>query len=424
MHLTHLTLNHFRNYHTLEIDFSGALTILQGDNAQGKTNLLEAIYFLATSKPVHAQSEREVVDWGAADEPIPYSRIAGTVVERIDIPVDDQRPLELEIILTPRGDGVNFKKQVRVNGVSKRSIDLVGLMRAVLFLPEDIALVADGPSVRRRYLDIALCQIDRNYCRTLSAYQKVVTQRNSLLKSLREQGASPYAPATEAQFGFWDKQLVRHGALVMARRHNFIGELDIIARARHAALSAESEVLALQYAPSFNPGAMTDAAYTRIKDGRGLEVIAIEESDSSAAQLSAEQVTTHYLARLHERRPRELAAGNTLYGPHRDDLRLLANGRDLRLYGSRGQQRTAALALKLAEVHVMTQTTGTAPLLLLDDVMSELDAHRRSTLLAALDDVQQAIITTTDWADFTPEFRQRAQRLTVQNGDISHAISN
>ena len=120
MHLTHLTLNHFRNYHTLEIDFSGALTILQGDNAQGKTNLLEAIYFLATSKPVHAQSEREVVGWGAADEPIPYSRIAGTVVDRIDIPADDRRPLELEIVLTPRGDGVNFKKQVRVNGVNKK----------------------------------------------------------------------------------------------------------------------------------------------------------------------------------------------------------------------------------------------------------------------------------------------------------------
>ena len=424
MHLTRLTLNHFRNYPALEIDFSGALTLLQGDNAQGKTNLLEAIYYLATSKPVHAQSEREVVNWGASDEPIPYSRIAGTVVDDIRAPVDAQRPLELEIILTSRGDGVNFKKQVRVNGVNKRSMDLVGLMRVVLFLPEDIALVADGPGVRRRYLDIALCQIDRDYCRTLSAFQKVVTQRNGLLKNLREQGASPNAPTTDAQLGFWDEQLVRHGSKVITRRHNFITQLESLARIRHTALSDAREALTLQFAPSFNPGTMTEAAFVRLKDGRGLEVIADSKPGTTAMELTAETVSSHYLAKLHERRPRELVAGSTLYGPHRDDFRLLANGRDLRLYGSRGQQRTAALALKLAEVQVMTEATGAAPLLLLDDVMSELDARRRSMLLTALEDVQQAVVTTTDWDDFTPEFRARAQRLTVRNGEVSDAAGD
>lgn len=410
MRLTHLSLNHFRNYHSLDLDFSGALTLLQGDNAQGKTNLLEAVHFLATSKSIHAQSEREVVNWGAADEPIPYARIAGAVARS-----DDPRPLELEILLTPRGDGVNFKKQVRVNGVNKRSMDFVGLLRAVLFLPEDIALVADGPGVRRRYLDIALCQMDRTYCRALSAYQKVVTQRNSLLKTLRDQGASPTAPATAAQLGFWDEQLVRHGSLVMARRGEFIRALEAVARIRHAELSDDRETLAIYYMPSFNAGLMSEANYQQLKNGRGL---ILEAVDVSAPFPDAETVAARYLAQLEARRARELAAGGTLYGPHRDDLRLLANGRDLRLYGSRGQQRTAALALKLAEVRVMTEDTGAAPVLLLDDVMSELDARRRSALLSALDHVRQAIITATDWDDFTPEFRRQAQQLTVRDGSV------
>jgi DNA replication and repair protein RecF len=410
MRLIHLSLNHFRNYHSLELDFSGALTLLQGDNAQGKTNLLEAIHFLATSKSIHAQSEREVVNWGASDEPIPYARIAGTVVRS-----DDPRPLELEIILTPRGDGVNFKKQVRVNGVNKRSMDLIGNLRAVLFLPDDIALVADGPGVRRRYLDIALCQMDRTYCRALSAYQKVVTQRNSLLKTLREQGASPSAPTTVAQLSFWDEQLVRHGSLVMAKRGEFIRALEAVARIRHAELSDDREALEIYYMPSFNVGPMSEADYQRLKNGRGLVP---KSADASAPFPDAKTVTARYLAQLEARRARELAAGSALYGPHRDDMRLLANGRDLRLYGSRGQQRTAALALKLAEVHVMTEATGTAPVLLLDDVMSELDARRRGALLNTLEHVRQAIITATDWDDFAPEFRRNAQQLTVRDGRV------
>ncbi len=411
MVLTHLSLTHFRNYRTLEIDFSGDLTLLQGENAQGKTNLLEAIYFLATSRPVHARQEREVVGWAATEEPIPYSRVAGTV--QLNGP--ERRPLSLEILLTSRGDGLSYKKQVRINGVNKRNMDLIGQLRAVLFLPEDIALVADGPGVRRRYLDIALCQIDQLYCRTLSAYQKVVTQRNGLLKNLREQAAAPQAASTIAQLGFWDEQLVRHGSVVMARRHNFISELAQIAQQRHLDLSDEREELTLQYVPSFNPASMTDETYLRLKEGQYIA------GGEIANQVAATAIAEAYTAHLDRRRPRELAAGSTLYGPHRDDLLLFANTHDMRLYGSRGQQRTAALSLKLAEVQVMTDATGTSPLLLLDDVMSELDARRRSTLLHALDGVRQAILTTTDWEDFTPDFRREAQLYAVLNGSVTPA---
>jgi DNA replication and repair protein RecF len=403
MHLSHLSLTHFRNYRRLELDFVAPLALLQGQNAQGKTNLLEAVFFLATSKPVHALTEREIVDWQADAEPIPYCRVAAHVQA-------EGRPLALEIILTPRGDGTNFTKQVKINGAPRRSMDLIGLLRAVLFLPEDIRLVDGGPAERRRYLDIALCQIDRTYCRALSAYQQVLTQRNGLLKALREQEMSPAAPAVEAQLAFWDERLVQHGAAVIARRQDFVAALETIARLRHAELSGGRETLALQYVPSFNPGTMTEQAFEWLRAGQPV--------DDPPVSVDAGQVAATFMRKLASRRGREIAAGNTLYGPHRDDLRFLANGRDLRLYGSRGQQRSAALALKLAEVQVMTAATGAAPLLLLDDVMSELDAQRRATLLATLEGIDQAIVTTTDWDDFTPEFRSHAQLLQVDAGIV------
>ncbi len=411
MILSHLSLTHYRNYAHLELDFDGGLTLLQGENAQGKTNLLEAIYFLATSKPVHAQHEREVVGWQAVDEPIPYCRISGEVQNHPDSP---QRPLTLEVLLTQRENGTNFKKQVKINGVPKRSMDLVGTMRAVLFLPEDIKLVSGGPGERRRYLDIALCQIDRDYCRTLSAFQKVITQRNSLLKALREQGADPGSTSTGAQLDFWDERLVTQGSRVMTRRTSFISELEAIAAQRHSELTGESEQLALQYVPSFNLGFLSEPDYLLLKEGS----LSTEAYAGQHRLLNNDEMAEQYHARLQQRRSREIGAGNTLYGPHRDDLRLLANGRDLRLYGSRGQQRTAALSLKLAEVHTMAEAGGSTPLLLLDDVMSELDARRRSTLLSALDGVRQAILTTTDWDDFTPEFRDRAQLFQVSGASV------
>jgi DNA replication and repair protein RecF len=410
MHLSHLSLTHFRNYQRLELDFTQRLTLLQGQNAQGKTNLLEAIFFLATSKPVHAQSEREIVDWLASDEPIPYCRVAGQVQTDAR---ESARPLELEILLTPRGDGVNFSKQIKINGAPRRGLDLVGLMRAVLFLPEDIRLVDGAPGERRRYLDIALCQIDRAYCRSLSASQQVVTQRNSLLRSLREQGVSPNAPAVEAQLAFWDERLVQHGAAVVVRRHEFVLQLEETAQARHAELSGGRETLALQYLPSFNPGNLAEHEYEQLREGLASYI--------NRAPLILEDVAAAYQRKLASRRGREILSATTMYGPHRDDLRFLVNERDLRLFGSRGQQRSAALALKLAEVRAMTEATGSAPLLLLDDVMSELDAQRRGLLLQVLGDVDQAILTTTDWDDFTPEFRAGAQLLAVASGAVQAA---
>jgi DNA replication and repair protein RecF len=400
MLLSRLTLHQFRNYQHLELSFDTPLTLLQGQNAQGKTNLLEAIFMLATSKAVHAGQEREIVGWRADEEPIPYCRIAGGVHQ-------DGRQLELEVLLTQRGDV--YTKQVKINGTARRALDLVGLLRAVLFLPADIQLVDGGPVERRHYLDVALCQLDRGYCRALAAFQQVLQQRNSLLKRLREQAANPAAPAVDAQLAFWDEKLAQHGAVIVVRRQAFLQELAPLAAERHRELSGQREALSLHYLPSFNPGGLSDAEFERARDGLWVPPpCALDPAGVSAA----------YLRKLASRRSREVAAGVTLYGPQRDDLRFEANGRDLRTYGSRGQQRSAALALKLAEVQVMA-AAGSAPLLLLDDVMSELDAARRSTLLAVLDDVPQAILTTTDWEDFSPTFRARAHCFHVASGIVT-----
>jgi DNA replication and repair protein RecF len=424
MYLRHLSLTHFRNYRSLELDFSSALTLLQGRNAQGKSNLLEAIYFLATAKPVQAGNEREVVDWGAGEEPIPYARIAAVVEEQGASGVGSRglegasRPLNLEILLTPREDGTGFRKQIKINGVARRSMDLVGTMRAVLFMPEDIRLVDGAPSERRRYCDIALCQIDRGYGRALSQYQKVVDQRNSLLRALREQRANGAGiPATEDQLGFWDDQLVALGSQVIAARLAFLRQLEVVAQPLLTELSSGVETLHLQYLPSFNPGNFSDSDFAHL----GNESFALEIAASGAPLPDLETIVHHYRSRLRNRRMRELDAGSTLYGPHRDDFRFLVNGRDLRLYGSRGQQRSAALATKLAEVQVMRERTGSSPLLLLDDVMSELDANRRATLLRALEGVPQAIVTTTDWEDFAPDFRHAARTLHVSGGRVTEA---
>lgn len=402
MFLSRLHLEHFRNYRELDLTFSAPVTLVQGRNGQGKTNLLEAVYYLATSKSRHVRTEREAVDRAAADEPIPYARIRGEVVRRGE-------STTLEILFTLRGDGLNYTKQIRVNGAPRRSMDLISHLQAVLFLPEDLTLIAGSPSERRRYIDVALCQIDRGYCQSLSRYQKVVTQRNSLLKQLQEQGQTD-GPAA-AQLAFWNDQLVELGTRVLTRRHSYLAALAPIARRVHAELSQQQESLELLYLPSFNSGLYSDADYQQLREGEEIGADRIVGLEVEAATIGQ-----RFRERLETRRGVELKAGSSLYGPHRDELVFLVNGWNLRTYGSRGQQRTGALALKLAELQAMAEATGEKPILLLDDVMSELDAQRRAALLEALADVRQGIVTTTDWGQFSADFQQAAQRLQIEAG--------
>ena len=402
MLLKHLSLTNFRNYIRLELDFPSGLTLIQGGNAQGKSNLLEAMVFLATGKSPRANSDAELVNWLVRDEPYPYARAAAEVTRA-------HKEDQIDITLLPNKGNGRFRKQVRINGVNKRAIDLVGAMLTVLFRPEDVHLVSGSPNQRRRYLDVALCQMEPTYCRALSHYQKVLSQRNALLRTLAERRAGDVGE----QLRYWDEKLVESGSLVVARRLWLINELEKEAALLHLDLSGGVERLRLRYLPSFDPGQQPRSARTPYPSTQVLRERGVEYEE-----LSVEQVRASFLAHLFVGRSRDLAAGMTLLGPHRDDLGFYLGDRNLRTYGSRGQQRTAALASKLAEVAIMTRVRGEHPILLLDDVMSELDATRRAMLLDVIPMVKQAIVTTTDWSYFSSRLLQEAYRLQVKDGQI------
>ena len=356
--------------------------VLLGDNAQGKTNLLEAIYYLATSRSPYTGTDRELVNWLSLDqEPLPYTRLVGRVVR-------GDNSVLVEITVSQQAEnGSRYQKQVRLNGVNKRAMDLLGHLNVVLFVPEDVNLVSGSPSLRRRYLDVMLCQIDFHYCRTLAGFNQIVTQRNALLRDMGERGGDP------AQLVFWNERLVEHGAHLIARRREAIDALDELAQGIHSQLTDGAEHLHLRYVPSVDLG---------------------EPRHVTVAEIQAA-----YQAQLQGLRQRETAAGMTLAGPHRDEMRFVIDDIDAGVYSSRGQQRTAVLALKLAEVELMHHETGNYPVLLLDDVLSELDAHRRQFLLQRVDDgQQQAIITTTDLQALPPAFLQGCRLWRVELGRL------
>jgi DNA replication and repair protein RecF len=404
MRIEHLSLTNFRNYARLELDFPGHTVLLQGDNAQGKTNLLEAIYYLATTRSPYAGTEHELVNWLAENQDLPHARLVAQVRKG-----DGSLRIEIALVRTQssQANSPSYRKHIKVNGVNKRALDLVGQVNVVLFLPEDIDLVAGSPSGRRRYLDATLCQIDPRYCRTLQKYNRVLTQRNHLLRTLREREGD------RDQLLFWDRSLVENGAYLVARRQDVIGELDRLVQAIHLELTGQKERLRLRYEPSFDPSRPPPSDYQL-----SLELALPSESGIHQPGTSLSQVAEAFRAQLHEIRRREILQGMTLIGPHRDDLRFLVGGIDLTIYGSRGQQRTAALALKLAEVELIGQEMGEQPILLLDDVMSELDDARRGYLMRMIDGAQQAILTTTDLKAYSAEFLAEVTLLRVKEGRI------
>jgi len=402
MYLTHLGLTNFRNYTRLALEMTPGPILLRGDNAQGKTNLLEAVFFLATTRSAFARAERQIINWQSLEQDaLPFARVEAQVRR-------GQATLRLDSTLLPDETGT-IHKEMRLNGVRKRALDIVGQLNVVLFLPEDIELIVDAPAARRRYLDITLCQVDAGYCRALTQYNQVLAQRNALLKQLGEHRSG--AGGQLDQLLFWDDRLAEYGALVIVTRRETIHQLDHLARERYRMLGGPHETLRLYYAPSVDPEHRPTPDFQR--------PLSLEEVMNAPAGPPAPQVAQAFVQLLRQARREEIGRGMTVMGPHRDDLHFLIDGVDMTLYGSRGQQRTTALALKLAEVDLMTRAVGEAPVLLLDDVMSELDAGRRERVMAVVDDVQQSILTTTDWHDYHDSFRARARLWQVTAGQVA-----
>ncbi|GER87462.1 DNA replication and repair protein RecF [Dictyobacter vulcani] len=391
MYLSRLFLSDFRNYKELELSLGPGLFLFYGDNAQGKTNLLEAVSMLATATSFHASSDREVVNWSAQDH---VARLDGTVQRledkiQLEVLIVDPSP---PVFAAAAGVRVNPRsielpahaprKRYKVNGVPKRTIDLIGQLKVVLFAPSDLHLVDGGPEERRRFLDRALCQVQPRYSVALVKYRKIVTQRSALLKRIRDNQEDP------GMLNYLDEQLTQLANQIIYERRRMIDALNDRANEFQRAISGGREQLQIVYRPSF-----------QVDGDWGL---------TEAAE--------HYREQLRDARKKEIHQGVCLRGPHRDDLEFLVNGVNMLSYGSRGQQRTAALSAKLAELAFMHSSTGDQPILLLDDVFSELDASRREYLLCQVAGYEQVMLTSTDLEGFPADMVQRAHRYQVSGG--------
>jgi len=398
MHIEHLSLTNFRNFARLELTLPRGPVLLYGANAQGKTSLLEAIYYLATSTSPYTTADWQLINWQVEHDVLPFTRLSADVVSRRS-PLDR---VEITLVREVNGGEQRTRKDVRLNGVPKRVMDLVGQVNVVLFLPRDLSLIEGSPVERRRYMNATLCQTDRAYCESLAVYEKLLPQRNALLRSIAEGNAGP------DELEFWDQQLAEHGARLIAGRQRLLRELERLAQRVHLDLTGNQETLEVSYQPSFMPTAEGNGQLSFNMLGLDLH-----------RELTAGDIMPQFIEALQASRAEQIERGVTLIGPHRDELRFQINQRDVGLYGSRGQARTAVLSLKLAELSWMRDAIGEWPILLLDEVIAELDSTRRAYLLEQIDSASQAVLTTTDPGIFTPEFLQRATRWHVVEGQIS-----
>jgi len=370
MHLHRLELEEFRLYRHLSLDLPASGVRAVGHNASGKSTLMEAIALLATMRSPRSSSDRELINWQSGIDygVSPYARAIGNL---LCLAGETQIEIGLQ---TDGGVEGPLKKSVKVDGRSVRALDAVGELKVVLFAPEDVALVSGSPSGRRRYLDLFISQIDRRYVRSLSRFNRIVEQRNSLLKSLAREGRQVSAGSVMTQMAFWNEELIVYGSYILARRLMICAALTELVRSRFNEFS-EGGDLALSYRANVD---------VEIPGNAGVDVV-------------VSLVHRVFESRLEEIRVDELRRGVSLIGPHRDDFELLLNDVAVGTYGSRGQQRLAVVALKLAEADLMANEAGEHPVILLDDVLSELDGTHRDRLLSAVSAAgAQLILTSTD----------------------------
>lgn len=396
MQLTRLSLTNFRNFARMDVFVPEGTILIVGNNAQGKTSILEAIYFLATLTSFHAGSDREMVNLIAGKEKLAVARIIGEFKKG-----SSSHRIEIRIIQERNGNGSRVRKEVLLDGVKKRAREVIGAFNAVLFLPQMMQVIEGPPDERRRYLDLAISQVVPQAASSLLEYSKVVAQRNALLKQLAETGGNP------DQLDFWDERLAKRGAEIIHQRIHTIRELDMIAGRIHHEITAGSEVLRLDYHPAFDP----------IPAPQNQPALLYSPPDRS--QLSLEKIESGFRTALKENRRMEIARGVTTIGPHRDDLSFISNGIDLGTYGSRGQVRTAMMTMKLSEVRWMKEKTGYWPVLLLDEVLAELDEGRRADLIGRVSQSKQSLLTTTDVHLFDPQRITGWQRWQIRAGTLT-----
>ncbi|MBC1239307.1 DNA replication/repair protein RecF [Nostoc sp. 2RC] len=371
MYLKTLQLRQFRNYQDQKVDFSAAKTILVGNNAQGKSNLLEAVELLATLRSHRMARDRDLVK-------------EGETIAQINAHLERQTGVS-DLTLTLRRNG---RRSVALNGETlRRQMDFLGVLNAVEFSSLDLELVRGGPEGRRNWLDTLLIQLEPVYAHILQQYNHVLRQRNAFLKNNVE---TFHGTSLQSQLALWDAQLATAGTRVIRRRDRAIKRLAHIATAWHGNISGSTEILEIKYAPN----------------------IPLEDNQP-------EQIQQAFLAKIQQRTLAEFRQGTTLVGPHRDEIELTINQTPARQYGSQGQQRTLVLALKLAELQLIEEVVKEPPLLLLDDVLAELDLSRQNQLLDAIQDRFQTLITTTHLGSFDSQWLKSSQILFVKAGELT-----
>ena len=334
-----LELSNFRNYEKLNISFSPDVTILYGDNAQGKTNVLEALYTASTTKSQKGSKDKDMIKFNESESHIRMTVEDGDIKRRIDMHLKSTK-----------------QKGVAIDGIPiRKASELYGIMNIISFSPDDLGIIKEGPAERRRFIDMELCQLDKLYMHNFSGYNRALDQRNNLLKQIS------FNAELKGTLNVWDEQLINFGEYLIEKRNLFIKEISDIASKIHSIITENKETLEIQYLPS------TD------KESFRNELLSSREKD--------------------------IILKMTNVGPHRDDMVFMVNGQDARKYGSQGQQRTAALTLKLAEIELVKKKTGKNPVLLLDDVLSELDRNRQNKLLENISGVQ-TIVTCTGLEEF------------------------
>ncbi|NEO53635.1 MAG: DNA replication/repair protein RecF [Okeania sp. SIO3B5] len=388
MHLRHLHLRQFRNYLDQKVNFDAAKTILVGDNAQGKSNLLESVELLSTLKSHRVSRDRDLILDG---------KPAGQIQANLERQVGN-----IELTLTVRSQG---RRTVAVNGETlRRHLDFLSILNVVQFSSLDLDLVRGGPEVRRHWLDRLLVQLEPVYAHILQQYNQVLRQRNALLKQMRQQKMAAETTGSinsisPQELALWDAQLATTGARVIRRRKRVLQRLAPLASEWHRAIAGNMEVLQMEYLANV----MVDSKELIIQD-------------------SLEGVRQAFLEKIKVRAIAEQYQGTTVVGPHRDDVAFTINDTPARQYASQGQQRTLVLALKLAELQLIEQVVTEPPLLLLDDVLAELDLHRQNQLLEAITDRFQTLITTTHLGCFDGQWLQDTQILSVRSGEISYFL--
>lgn len=350
-----IELENFRNYGSLKLDLDGGINIFCGDNAQGKTNILEAVYLICTSKSQKLSKDRDMIRFGCDESHLKAVILKNEMRYRIDMHLKR-----------------NNSKGIAVNGIPiKKVSELLGIANVVSFSPEDLNIIKNGPSERRRFMDLELCQLNRIYVHDLISYNRVLNQKNRLLKNLQ------FDRSSEEFLDIYNEQLIKYGSEIISLRRSFVEKLDHLIRDFHSDITGNSERLTLKYEPDTT-----------------------EES---------------FYDDLKKHRDNELKNCFSLVGPHKDDIKFTFNDTDLRQYGSQGQQRTAVLSLKLAEIAFVEEVSGNRPLLLLDDVLSELDRNRQNKLLNSIKDIQ-TLITCTGLDDFVENRFRMDKVFLVKDG--------